>query len=133
MSKIEKEDSQESSRTNDLLHQLPNKWRFFTKVSNFFQFQLVLKNHASVARDHVCLYYQKTPYSLFLLTISFWIFLVFTLDGKWKDIFSMGQNIACIFNIWCWVPTVLSGWVKGKCFREQFQNLNNWKFESSNR
>ena len=69
MSEIEKEDSQQSSRTNDLLPQLPNKWRIFTKVSNFFQFQLVLKNQAAVARDHVRLNFPKDPYSLFLLTI----------------------------------------------------------------
>lgn len=61
MSEIEKEDSQQSSRTNDLLPQLPNKWRIFTKVSNFFQFQLVLKNQAAVARDHVRLNFPKRP------------------------------------------------------------------------
>ena len=74
-----KEDSQQSSRTNDLLPQLPNKWRIFTKVSNFFQFQLVLKNQAAVARDHVRLNFPKDPYSLFFTNDS----SVFrTLDGE---------------------------------------------------
>lgn len=33
--------------------EIPNKWRIFTHCSKLFQFQIVLKNHGSVARDHV--------------------------------------------------------------------------------
>lgn len=37
--------------------EIPNKWRIFTHCSKLFQLQIVLKNHGSVARDHVCKIY----------------------------------------------------------------------------
>ncbi|KGU28962.1 hypothetical protein MG7_02313 [Candida albicans P34048] len=43
----------DNKEVKEVKGEIPNKWRIFTHCSKLFQFQIVLKNRGSVARDHM--------------------------------------------------------------------------------